>query len=150
MAEHQVAAGCERVAQRRHDRPGVVGVSNELQDGDEQQPDRLAEVDPALRDRVGQDFFRFAQVGLDNGGVLVTRQDGLAVRDGHRVDFSAGHAGARVGLLGDLVHVALGGDSRADVEELADACRGEEPHRPAEERPVGAGGIPDVGVDRGD
>ena len=66
-------------------------------------------------------FSGSAQVGLDDRGFLVTVQEGLAVRDGHRVDVNVGHPGGRGGLLGDLVHVALGGDAGPDVQELADA-----------------------------
>ena len=82
--------------------------------------------------------------------LVVAGQDGLAVRDRDRVDVGVDHARTRVGVLGDLVHVALGRDAGADVEELADAGRGEEPDRPAEERPVGPGDRPDVGLDRDD
>jgi len=48
------------------------------------------------------------------------------------------------------MHVPLGRYAGADVKELADAGRGEEPHRPAEERAVGAGDRPDIGIDRGE
>src|ERR1039457_5538857 len=51
--------------------------------------------------------------------------------------------------MSDLVHVALGRNAGADVEELADAGRGEEPHRPAEEIAVGPRDRPDIGIDRG-
>ena len=44
-------------------------------------------------------------------------------------------------MLGDLVHVAAGGQARADVEELADpGLTGQELDRPGQERPVGTRG----------
>ena len=96
-----------------------------------------------------QDLLWLTQVGVDHGGVVVAVQDGLAVRDGDRVDVRVDHPRGGVGLLGDLVHVALGGDAGAYVEELPDAGRGQEPHGPAQERPVGPGERPGVGVHRG-
>src|ERR1019366_6443573 len=128
----------------------IAGVADERQYGDEQQADRLAEVDQAPDGVVGEDLLRFAQVAVDDRGVVVAGQDGLAVRDRDRVDLDVGNPGTRIGLMGDLVHVALGRNAGADVEELADAARGEEPHRPAEEIAVGPRDRPDVGIDRGD
>ncbi|HMH92484.1 MAG TPA: hypothetical protein VK586_15540 [Streptosporangiaceae bacterium] len=48
MGQHQVAAGRERVAQGGDDPPGILGLGDEVQDGDQQQADRLAEVDQVL------------------------------------------------------------------------------------------------------
>jgi hypothetical protein len=121
-----------------------------MQDGDEQQPDRLAEVDQAPADVVGEDLVRVAQVGVDDRGVLVAGQDGLAVRDRDRVDVDVDDPGARVGPLGDLVHVPLGRYAGPDVEELADAGAGQQPHRPAEKGPVCLADRAGVGLDRGD
>jgi hypothetical protein len=99
---------------------------------------------------VVEDFAWLAQVGLDDRGVLGALQEGLAVRHDDGVDVDVGDPGGRVGLLGDLVHVALGGDARADVQELADTIRGEEPDRPADERAVGPADERGGGFDRGD
>jgi hypothetical protein len=99
---------------------------------------------------VAEHLLWIAQVGIDDRGVVVPGQDGLAVRDDDRVDIGIDHPGSGIGLLGDLVHVPLGRDARTDVEELADAGGGQEPHGPAEERAVGAGDRPDVGIDRGE
>ncbi len=44
MAHHEVAAGRERVPQGGHDAPGILRVRDEVQDGEEQQPGRLTEV----------------------------------------------------------------------------------------------------------
>jgi hypothetical protein len=148
VAQHQVAAGGQRVAQRGHGPPGVVRVGDVVQDRDQQQPDRLAEVDQPPGVVVGQDLLRLAQVTLDDRGVLAARQDDPAVCDRDRVDVGVDHPRAGVGSLCHLVHVALGRYARADVEELADPGRAEEPHRPATERAVGPGDRPDLGFDR--
>jgi hypothetical protein len=47
----------------------------------------------------------------------------------------------RVDLRDDFVHMALAGQAGAQVEKLADALRRREPHRPAEEPPVGPGHV---------
>src|SRR5215469_351581 len=53
------------------------------------------------------------------------------------------------GGLGHFVGVVRGGESRADVEELADALGpGNMSHRPGQKGPVGPRGLPDTGVDR--
>jgi len=124
VAQHQIAARRERVAQRGHDAPRIVGIGDEMQDRDQQQPGRLAGIDQPPGDIAGQDLLRVAQVRIDDHGVRVARQDGPAVRDRDRdrVDVDVDHPGVRVGLLGDLVHVALGRYARADIEELAGAA----------------------------
>ena len=69
------------------------------------------------------------------------------MRDGDGVDVGVDDPGVRVGLLGDLVHVALGRDAGADVEELPDARGAEEPHGVAEELAVGPREGAHVGLD---
>jgi hypothetical protein len=146
----EVAAGGERVHQPAHDSPGVFLVVDEVHHGDEQQGYRLGEVDQAGVGDAGEHGLGGAQVALDDGGAGVTGQDGLAVRDGDGVDVGVDHAGVRGGPLGDLVDVALGGYPRSDVDELADAGRGEEPDGPAEERAVGREDRAGVRLDRDD
>ena len=99
---------------------------------------------------MGEDLLRFTQVSVDDCGVLAAGKDRLAVGDRDRVDVGIDHPGTGVGLRGDLVHVALGRNAGADVEELADAGLAEEPHRPAKELAAGPGDPPDVGIDRRD
>jgi hypothetical protein len=99
------------VRARRDDPPGVFGVGDEMQDHDEQQPGWLAEVDQPPDGGVAEDLLRVAQVRVEDGGVLVPGEDGLAVSDRDLIHFGVDHAGVRVGPLGDLVHVPLGGDA---------------------------------------
>ena len=91
-----------------------------------------------------------AGIGLDHGGVRGVGQHGPAVRDRDRVEVHVDHPTGRVGLLGDLVHVADRRDARADVEELGDPGLAEEVHRAAQERAVGAHGVADVRRHPGD
>jgi hypothetical protein len=44
VAHRQIAAGRERIAQRGHHPPGILGVVDEVQDRNEQQPDRLGKL----------------------------------------------------------------------------------------------------------
>ena len=94
LTSDEVAAGGERIAQCGHDVPGILSVRDEVQDGDEQQPDRLGEVDQLADGLVGKDLFRFVQVGLNNRDVLLAGQDGLAVRDRERVSEALAEAAA--------------------------------------------------------
>jgi hypothetical protein len=45
VAEHEIAAGRKRIAQPGHDLPGIVGIGDDVQDGDEQNSGGLGEVD---------------------------------------------------------------------------------------------------------
>jgi len=61
-----------------------------------------------------------------------------------RVVVHVDHPGAGRGVLGDLVHVAVGRQPGAEIQELPDArLGGQEPDRAAEERPVGPGHLAD-------
>jgi hypothetical protein len=68
----------------------------------------------------GEDFSRFAKVSVDDLGLVVAGQHDFAVRDRDRVDLDIRHPAVPGGRLGDLVHVSLGRDPGADVEELPD------------------------------
>jgi hypothetical protein len=74
---------------------------------------------------------------VDGHDTVVVGEDGLAMGDCHQVDVDVDHPRLRRGALGDLMHVADRGDAGAEVEKLADTSGGEEPDRPAQERPVG-------------
>src|SRR6266542_493139 len=90
---------------------------------------------------MGQDLVRPAQVALDDGHLVGGRQQRPGVHDHHRVVVDVDDPGVRRGGLGDLVDVLLRGQPGPEVQELADAgVLGEEPHGPAEERPVGPRG----------
>ena len=141
VTQHQVAAGRERVAQRGDDLPWVLGIVNEVQHHVEQQPGRLGQVDQPADRIVSENFPWFPQVGFYDCGIRASRQNGPAVGDGDLIVIRVDHSSANAGPLGDLVHVAFSGDTRADVQELADPVRGEEPDRPPEERPVVPGGF---------
>jgi len=61
------------------------------------------------------------------------------VRHHHRVDVRVHDAGVRVDVLRDLVHVPVGGQPRADVQELRDSLAGAETYCPLEEATILAG-----------
>lgn len=70
------------------------------------------------------------------------------MRHGDRVVVHVDHAGSGADRLRHLVHVALGGDARAEVDELPYPGLDQEAHSPAEEVPVGPGQGAHLGVDR--
>src|SRR5262249_29267655 len=83
--------------------------------------------------RVVADPLRPAQVLLEYADPVVAGQDRAAVRDRDRVGVHVHHPRVRC----DLVHVAAGGDTRPDVEELGYPGGDEEAYRPAQESPAG-------------
>ena len=141
VRDHDVAPGRQGVDETRHAPLRVVRVGHDVQDSDQQQADRPAQVQS--RRRPGRARRR------DGAGrpARRRRRPRGCRREGH------GHGRARsaslstyttraVGreLLGQLVGVGRIGDARADVEELAEPdLAGQEPHRPPEEGAVGAG-----------
>lgn len=56
--------------------------------------------------------------------------------DRDRVDVDVGHAAARVRLLGDLMGVAVRGDTGADIQKLPDPGTDQVPYRAAQKRSV--------------
>lgn len=64
----ELAARRQRVEQGRHDLYGLVVVRREVQDGDRDEGDRLAEVGDIVGLQVGEDARRVAQVGVDVSG----------------------------------------------------------------------------------
>ena len=125
----------------------LLGVQQEMQDRDEDEPDRLGEVNQPACLGMGQNRGRIAQVSLDNSGPAVAGQQLAALGHGDRVAVGVQHPRVRRDQLGDLVHVARGRDAGADVDELADArLLREEPHRTAQESPVRPAGSRDPRV----
>ncbi len=148
VADHQVAAGRELVPQRADDLPGVFLVRQEVQHRPQQQAHRLPRVEQPARFLAAQDLPGFPQVGADHGGARIAVQDRPAVRHRDRVHVHVDDPRPGRRLLGDLVHVALGGDAGPDVEELADPGGGEHPHRAGEEGAVFPHDRPDAWLHR--
>jgi hypothetical protein len=69
----QVAARRQRVDQRRDDPRGLELVGDEVQDRDQHQRDRLAEVQDLPDRRIGQDRLRVSQIGMDVGRAALGR-----------------------------------------------------------------------------
>src|SRR5262249_14696049 len=125
VAERQVAAGGERVDQLRDRRVRRFVVGDEVQYGNQQQRGGLAQVEQAAYGGVAEYLARLAYIAADRGGVGVTGEQFEAFADGDRVDVHVDDPGVGRDPLGDLVHVALGRDTGADVQELPDADAGE-------------------------
>jgi hypothetical protein len=73
MRGGQVAAGRQRVEERRDGGRRLGLVVDEVQDGDEDEPDRLAEVQHLPHRRRRQDGRWIPEVGLDVGGAALGR-----------------------------------------------------------------------------
>lgn len=113
----------------------MVGVGDEVQDGDEHQRGRLREVQ-MVASRF-QDGGGVAEVGLDHRGPVAggEKRAGMGAYDWVVVDIQ--HPGVWCDRVGDLVGVALGRNAGADVDELSDAALGgEEPYGTTEKLPV--------------
>jgi len=115
-----VGAGRARLAVRGDDRGRVVLVGDERQHRDEQDRERAGEVD-ADRDGLLEHLARVAQVGVQDVHLRHVGEQCPGVGDGHGVRVDVDRVGLGVGREDDLVHVARGGDARAEVEELVDA-----------------------------
>src|SRR5580704_16917183 len=148
MADHHVAARRHGVDQLADQVVRVIPVQDEVQDGDQHDRHRAAEVQ---RPRgFGQDLLRLTQVGLDVVGDTFrgAGEQRPGVRRDDRVVIDVDDAGSGRDGLGHLVNVVVGRHAGADVEELADAGLADQVTRGADaEGSVGPGGGDDVRVD---
>jgi hypothetical protein len=123
--DDEMTAGWHGVAERGHGTGRVLVVTDVVQDRQEQEPDRLPEIDELPDNRMIHDLRRPAHVAGDDLGGAGISQQGLPVG----VD------------VRDLVHVARRGQARANVEDLGDSRLGDQvPDRPSQEGPVGPRG----------
>ena len=81
-----------------------------------------------------EDLADVAHVGLDDGDVLVGLQQRAAVHEHHRIAVDVDDARRGVDLVGDLVHVVLGRQTRAEVDDLGDPGFLDQPAHHAQER----------------
>src|SRR5690606_9465406 len=144
VADHD-GASRDEAAPQRLDRPVDDVVRDEMQDGDEHQADGPAEVEVPGDLGVVQDALRFPEVALHRDRLPVVREQCPGVHEHDRVIVHVDDPRLGRGAQRDLVHVLLGGEARADVEELPDPVADQEPHRPADEPPVGQRLLPGVG-----
>jgi hypothetical protein len=120
----------------------VFVIGDEMQDRDQQQGYRLAEVDQFADLRVRQDRFGLPQVRQDDPGGTAAGQQGVGVHVHDRVVVHVGHARSGCDLFGYLVDIADRRDTRADVDDLPYPCLADqEPHGPLQECPVGPRGV---------
>jgi hypothetical protein len=85
-----------------------------------------------------EDVVGAADVSPDGRG-LDAGQQRPGVRHHHRIVVRVHHAGVRVDALRDLMHVLIGGQPGADVQELRDSLAGARIHRPLQEATILAG-----------
>jgi len=138
LRQRQVASGGHRGHQPAHDAVRVVGVDDQMHDGDQHVGHRAGEVQRP--GRLFEDLLRGAQVRVDVVGDTLRgagkQRPGVGEHD--RVVVHVDHAAVGRHCLRHLVGVVRRRDPGADVEELPDpGLGGEEPHDPGQERPVG-------------
>jgi hypothetical protein len=144
----EVTARRQGVEERRDDLCRLVGIGEQVQDPDEQQADRLAEVQQFADRRRGQDRIGVANVGLDVGGAALRGggEQGARVDQDERVVVNVDDPGRGLDRLRDLMDVVRRRQARADVEELPQAgVAGQEPDCAAEEGAILARGDARVG-----
>jgi hypothetical protein len=112
-------------------KPRSFVVGDEVEDPEEQERHRLAEIDQFSDLRLSQDRPGITQVGEDDAGVGVPSEQGVRVHSHDRVVVYVDHPHVRGDLPGDLMHVAAGGDPGPDVDDLTHArLTDQEAHRP--------------------
>jgi xanthine dehydrogenase accessory factor len=133
VADGQVATRRQAVPVLRDDLVRVRVVADEVQRAGAQHGRRPAQVEPPGDIRVLQDAGRVAEVPEYHADLVTGGEQGPAVRGDHGIDVDVDHAGLRRYPLGQLVHVGLGGQAAAEVEELPDSGLGSQvAHHPAE------------------
>ena len=149
VTEHEQRPGGQLVAVQGQHLFGVLLGHYEMQQGGDQQADRPVRVQPAQIDDPFPQLEPVEKVGIDGEMPLRVRGVGeqdLGVRPRHRIVVDIDHARVTAVFVGDLVHVALRGQARPDVDELRDPVFGPGvPHDPAHEPPVLAGEDPGFG-----
>jgi hypothetical protein len=107
-----------------------------VQDLEEDNRDRLSEVEMLADGRQVQQRLRLPEVGLDDDDLLRLGEQGVSVGNHDRIVVDVDDLRVRVDLVSDLMHVVLGRQARPDVQELADALLREITDGPPQERPV--------------
>jgi hypothetical protein len=140
MGHHQVAAGRHGIHQPRHDPVRVIRVGDEVQDRDQQDGDRPAEIERprgALEDRVRVPKVRLDVIGLALGAA---GQQRLGVAEHHRVIIGVDDPRLGSDPLRDVVGVVGRRQAGPDIEELPDALAIRQlVHRVDQEQPRGPG-----------
>lgn len=144
VGQHQVAAGAHFLAEAGDGVRGRFVVGDEVQDGAEDHRHRFAEIDSFLQDGVAENALRVGEVSLDDRGLAVVGQQGTGVRQDRRVVIDVDDPGVGGVPQCHLVHVLLGRQPGADVEELPDPGLGQGAHGPDQEGPVAERGPLDV------
>jgi hypothetical protein len=107
-----------------------------VQDLEEDNRDRLIEVEMLADGRQAQQFLRLTEVGLDDDDLLRLGEQGVSVGNHDRIVVDIDDLRVRVDLVSDLMHVVLGRQAGPDVQELTDALLREKTNGPPQERPV--------------
>jgi len=133
-AEHEVAAGCQRVHERRCNVSSGVGIE-EVQDQTQDQGNRLAGMNQVEHGRIRKDADRVAHVASYGVHIAVFEQR-FGVRQHHGVIVNIHHPAGWFMLLRNLVGVLRGWQAGTNVEKLPDATTRQPRHGPTQKQPV--------------
>ncbi|MDX6328948.1 MAG: hypothetical protein QOI83_1331, partial [Streptomycetaceae bacterium] len=97
-----------------------AGFSSSMEEGDQEQDDRLVEADQVAQGGVVEDRPGLADIGQQERGVAGAGQLGARVGGHNGVVVYIGRADAGGDLPGDLMGLGRGGNSGADVDDLPD------------------------------
>lgn len=121
MRDRDVGPGRERIDVPAHDPCRIELVVDVVQDAAQDQRQRAGEIEVRGDLRVSQQSVGLGQVRGHEMRVRVALEQDAAVDVAHRVVVDVHHARVGILLLRDLVGVADGRQSGADIEELVDA-----------------------------
>lgn len=115
-----MAAGRNRVAVAGDDARRVVGVGQQVQHRDHEQPDGLREVEQVANRRGREDQRHVTQVGLNHGRGMVAGSHRAPVRRGDWIHVDVHDPDGRVDRVRDLMDVTRGREL-TQVEELPES-----------------------------
>ena len=96
MRHNEIATGRHGSLQLVYDPIGIVIISDEMQDGDEQDSNRLIQIDEGLQGRMPDDLTGIAQITVNCNGQGILDEKGLRVRYHDRIIINVQDARVRL------------------------------------------------------
>ena len=110
MRHNEIATGRHGSLQLVYDPIGIVIISDEMQDGDEQDSNRLIQIDEGLQGRMPDDLTGIAQITVNCNGQGILDEKGLRVRYHDRIIINVQDARVRLKANAmDLSLISVGG-----------------------------------------
>src|SRR5882757_6511888 len=119
MRYNEIATGRHGSLQLAYYPVGIVMISNEVQDGDEQDSNGLIEIYERLQGRMSDNLPGVAQVPVNCDSQGILDEQGLRMRYHDGVVINVQYARVRLNALRHFMHVPLGRKAGSDIYELA-------------------------------